>query len=109
MGVAYSQAFAASGGTPPYAWSVPASSPLPPGLELSQAGVLLGVPGLADNFHANVPQLAASDAQRNVVDHRLLGLARSIENKLLAGVGLAHHAAASMELTGISAIAERAR
>ncbi len=42
-GVAYTQTLAASGGIPPYVWSLAAgSSPLPPGLTLSAAGVLSG-------------------------------------------------------------------
>ncbi|HYW46756.1 MAG TPA: Ig domain-containing protein [Bryobacteraceae bacterium] len=45
-GAAYSQTLAASGGTPPYTWSV-ASGTLPSGLALSAAGVISGTPALA--------------------------------------------------------------
>lgn len=43
VGVAYSQALAATGGTSPYTWSV-TSGTLPAGLTLSAAGVLGGTP-----------------------------------------------------------------
>jgi hypothetical protein len=42
-GAAYSETMAASGGVPPYAWSI-ASGALPPGLALSRAGVIAGTP-----------------------------------------------------------------
>ncbi len=50
VGVAYSQPFAASGGTPPYTWTVPSSTPLPPGLSLSGSGVLGGTPAVPNNY-----------------------------------------------------------
>ena len=43
VGAAYSQALAATGGTPPYSWTV-ATGSLPAGLTLSSAGVLSGTP-----------------------------------------------------------------
>src|ERR1022692_1099033 len=46
VGVAYSQALAASGGSPPYSWSV-ASGTLPAGLSLAAGGTLSGTPGTA--------------------------------------------------------------
>src|ERR1017187_4421870 len=46
VGVAYSQALAASGGSPPYSWSV-ASGTLPAGLSLAAGGTLAGTPGTA--------------------------------------------------------------
>jgi hypothetical protein len=42
-GTAYNQALAATGGTPPYSWTV-ATGTLPAGLTLSSAGVLSGTP-----------------------------------------------------------------
>ena len=54
-GSAYSQTLAASGGTPPYSWSVTAGT-LPAGLTLSSAGVLSGTPSAAgtSNFTVQV-------------------------------------------------------
>jgi hypothetical protein len=49
VGVAYTQTFAATGGTPPYTWSV-ASGALPSGLSLSSAGVVSGTPTAAGTF-----------------------------------------------------------
>ncbi len=46
VGVAYSTRLLASGGHPPYAWSV-ATGELPGGLVLSSSGVLAGTPGSA--------------------------------------------------------------
>src|ERR1019366_7205107 len=46
VGVAYSQALSASGGSPPYSWAV-ASGALPAGLSLSAGGTLSGTPGTA--------------------------------------------------------------
>lgn len=47
VGNAYSQTFVASGGTPPYSWSV-TSGTLPAGLTLSTAGILSGTPTTVD-------------------------------------------------------------
>ena len=47
-GVAYSQTITASGGTGPYAFSV--GSGLPPGLTLTSAGLLSGVPTVAGPY-----------------------------------------------------------
>src|ERR1022692_1974356 len=46
VGVAYSQALVASGGSPPYSWAV-ASGALPAGLSLAPGGTLSGTPGAA--------------------------------------------------------------
>jgi microsomal dipeptidase-like Zn-dependent dipeptidase len=40
----FSQTLTATGGTPPYKWSLQSGSSLPPGLALSQAGVISGTP-----------------------------------------------------------------
>jgi Putative Ig domain len=49
IGVPYSAKLTASGGVPPYKWSV-ASGTLPPGLSLSSAGMLSGTPTVAGAF-----------------------------------------------------------
>src|ERR1022692_4566133 len=46
VGVAYSQALGASGGSPPYSWAV-ASGALPAGLSLAAGGTISGTPGAA--------------------------------------------------------------
>jgi hypothetical protein len=53
VGVSYSQTLAASGGSPPYAWSV-ASGALPAGLALSAAGLVSGVPTTYGSFTFSV-------------------------------------------------------
>ena len=52
QGQAYSQQLQASGGVPPYTWSVAADSPspLPAGLTLSAAGLLSGTPTANGSF-----------------------------------------------------------
>lgn len=47
VGTAYSQQFAATGGTSPYTWSVATGSTLPAGLTLSSTGLLSGTPTAA--------------------------------------------------------------
>ncbi|MGB7723654.1 MAG: putative Ig domain-containing protein [Bryobacteraceae bacterium] len=51
VGVAYTQAFAATGGTPPYTWS---ASGLPSGLSISSAGVISGTPAASGSFPVTV-------------------------------------------------------
>ena len=50
VGTAYSQALAASGGTPPYTWAL-ASGTLPTGLTLSTGGTISGTPTAAGSKH----------------------------------------------------------
>ncbi len=49
-GQTYSATLSAAGGTPPYKWSVKATTPLPSGLNLSTAGVLSGKPTVKGTF-----------------------------------------------------------
>ena len=52
----FTQAFNASGGTPPYTWSL-ASGPLPPGLTLSATGVLAGTTTAAGTWNFTIQVL----------------------------------------------------
>src|SRR5450756_776271 len=63
VGVAYSQALGASGGTPPYTWSV-ASGSLPAGLSLAAGGTISGTPGTAgsSSFTVRVTDSASASA-----------------------------------------------
>jgi hypothetical protein len=57
VGVSYRQTPIASGGTPPYAWSVSAGA-LPVGLSLSSAGVISGTPAAAGTSSFTVQVMA---------------------------------------------------
>lgn len=66
VGVAYSQTLTATGGSPPYGWSLSAGS-LPPGLSLNQStGAITGTPTTAGsvNFTAQVSDTAKTTASR---------------------------------------------
>lgn len=61
LGANYSVSLSATGGTPPYIWSIPGSFAaaalppgLPPGLTLSSGGVLSGIPSQTGTFTFNV-------------------------------------------------------
>jgi len=63
VGAAYQQMLAATGGTPPYTWSLVSSSgALPPGLNLTGAGMISGVPSAAEtsSFTVQVNDSAGS-------------------------------------------------
>jgi hypothetical protein len=64
-GLAYSQELAATGGIPPYTWSVPTGA-LQTGLTLSSAGLLSGTPtqGGTSNFTVSVADASGSIATR---------------------------------------------
>src|SRR2546425_2376591 len=49
VGVAYSTTLSATGGTPPYTWSLTTGS-LPPGLALSTSGTISGTPTAAGSY-----------------------------------------------------------
>jgi hypothetical protein len=59
VGLAYSAALSATGGTPPYTWSVQAGA-LPPGLSLSAAGVISGTPAAEGDYTFKVRCTPAS-------------------------------------------------
>jgi hypothetical protein len=52
-GTPYTDTLTATGGTPPYTWSVNAGT-LPPGISLSSAGVLAGTPATAGSYTFSV-------------------------------------------------------
>lgn len=54
IGTNYSVTLAASGGAQPYSWVVSAGSSLPPGLSLSPAGVISGMPTTVGTFNFTV-------------------------------------------------------
>jgi large repetitive protein len=53
VGVAYSSTLSATGGTPPYTWSLTAGS-LPPGLALSASGSISGTPTTAGSYNFTI-------------------------------------------------------
>jgi matrixin/putative Ig domain-containing protein len=69
IGRTYSYTMSASGGTPPYRWSV-ITGALPPGLNLSQTGVIQGVPTTVGTYsfsiqvYDNTSRVDNSDAER---------------------------------------------
>ena len=68
QGVPYSNAFAATGGMPPYAWSVLSGS-LPVGLTLSRSGVVSGTPSVSATsfFTLQVQDAAAATDTLSIV------------------------------------------
>jgi len=65
VGSAYAQSLAASGGTPPYTWSI-TSGALPPGLSLSSAGQISGTPSAAGtaNFTVKATDSSSTTASK---------------------------------------------
>ncbi len=61
IGVTYSQTFTATGGTPPYTWSVP-SGALPPGLTLSSSGAITGTPEAAGTYQFSIMVMDSASA-----------------------------------------------
>ncbi len=54
VGTAYNAALAATGGNPPYTWSLVSGASLPPGMTLSSGGILGGTPTLAGTFNFGI-------------------------------------------------------
>lgn len=72
VGTFYSQSLNATGGEPPYLWSLaPGSASLPPGLSLATDGTISGTPGTGGTFTFNVrvtdAQLATADGLLSIV------------------------------------------
>ncbi len=71
------QQLTVTGGVPPFTWALASGSSLPPGLTLSSAGVLTGVPGAAGtssvtgavSAHANAQATGTSSVTVSVTDH----------------------------------------
>ena len=63
VGVAYNAQLAATGGTPPYTWSL-ASGNLPPGLTLAASGAVAGTPTAAGTFNTSVMVTDSLGAQQ---------------------------------------------
>ncbi len=84
-GVYYSQILQASGGTPPYTWSLPGySQALPPGLSLSSSGQISGFP--AGSFGPHYFDVLVTDAAANTQE--LDGLVITIVNPALAPLAI---------------------
>jgi hypothetical protein len=86
-GVSYSQALAATGGVPPYSWSV-ALGALPPGITLnSSSGVLSGMPVAAGSFPftIQVADSAAVTASRDYALTVAAGLTITTPTQLSSG------------------------
>jgi hypothetical protein len=69
LGSAYSATLAATGGTPPYSWSVTSGS-LPPGLSLSSSGTISGTPAEAGMYSLTI-QAADSSSPRQTATAQL--------------------------------------
>ena len=62
VGSAYTASLAATGGTPPYTWSVAPSSTLPSGLSISSAGVISGTPTASGTFSVTLQATDSAQA-----------------------------------------------
>jgi hypothetical protein len=63
LGTAYSQRLSASGGTPPYTWSLASGSSLPSGLSLTSQGEIFGTPTAAGTTDFTVQVADSGDPQ----------------------------------------------
>lgn len=86
QGIAVSEQIQASGGVPPYAWSL-SSGALPPGLSLNSGGLISGTPTIQGEYAFSVQ---VADAQGMVASRNfspsVLGLSGEIEVELVPGV-----------------------
>jgi uncharacterized protein (TIGR03437 family) len=90
VGVGYSQALAASGGTSPYTWKL-ASGSLPPGLNLDpSSGRIAGTPNAAGgfNFIAQVTDSAGASASQSFAISIVVGVSISTASLVGGTVGV---------------------
>lgn len=78
-GRSYTATLAATGGLAPYSWSVPAGT-LPPGLRLSAAGVISGIPDVAGTYPFTV---TVTDAQTATATK---GLSITVSGPVITGL-----------------------
>ena len=70
VGTAYTgTTLAATGGTPPYTWSLSSGTTLPGGLSMSSAGAISGTPTASGNFTI---QVTATDSQQSTASASLI-------------------------------------
>jgi hypothetical protein len=67
-GIVFTNTFSATGGTPPYTWSLNTNSAALPGLSLSSSGVISGTPTNSGTYYNIVIQMTDSSYPTNVVD-----------------------------------------
>ena len=112
VGTAYSQSLTATGGIPPYTWSILSGS-LPPGLSLGPAGVISGTPSAAGSFNFIVRvtdsaaqtasqtfELLISQVNQPIPSLTLTGLPNEMNPTQQLGFGLALSAQYPASLSG---------
>jgi hypothetical protein len=67
VGTPYTKTWTATGGTPPYVWSIP-SGTLPPGLAFSTHGLLNGTPTTSGDYHYQMRVTDAHGAMATVAE-----------------------------------------
>ncbi|MCX7605372.1 MAG: Ig domain-containing protein, partial [Bryobacteraceae bacterium] len=87
LGVQYAQTLMATGGTPPYGWTIVAGT-VPPGLTLSSGGVLSGTPTAAGTytFDVRVTDFSGAFVQRTFTLTVSAGLVITTQPALPSGV-----------------------
>ena len=84
VGVAYSQTVAATGGVTPYSWSI-ASGSLPPGVNLSGAGLVSGTPTANGSFAVTLRVTDAASQSATQALTLQVGAALSVTTTTPAG------------------------
>jgi len=88
IGQSYGQSLTATGGTPPYTWSLASESdPIPSGLTLSASGYLSGVPTEAGDFNISVRvQDASLRSATKTLALKIIALLQIIQEPLPSGI-----------------------